>query len=126
MEEESSLLPPPPAPPVPRLRVTFVDQPDPVPQQRVLIEKLPDDPPPPLQRVPAGWQAGDPEPPHRLLPPPPWSDYDRATATGTALIVPTTSAAFTNPNTSDRAAQLATRIEELHAELLISSAFYGS
>jgi hypothetical protein len=56
----------------------------------------------------------------------PWSDYDVAEATGTAMIVPTTSAAFTNPTTSDRAAQLATRIEELQAELLVSRAYYGS
>ena len=111
MEEETPLLPPTPAPPVPRQRVTFADQPDPVPQQRVVIEQLPDDTPPQLQRV---------------LPPPPWSDYDVASATGTALIVPTTSAAFTNPNTSDRAAQLATRIDELQAELLVFRAFYGS
>ncbi len=78
----------------------------------MVIEQLPDDPTPPLQTAP--------------LPPLPWSDYDVATATGTAFIVPTTSAAFTNPNTSDRAAQLAARIDELQAELLVSRAFYGS
>ncbi len=125
MEEDTPLLPPTPAPPVPLQRVTFADQPDPVPQQRVSIEQLPDDTTTPLQRVPAGWQACDPEPPHRLLPPPPWSDYDVATATGTALTNHDT-AAFTNPNTSNRAAQLAARIEELNAELAVSRAYYGS
>ncbi len=106
--------------------MTFADQPHPVPQQRVLIEQLPDDPPPPLQPVPANWQACEPEPPHRVLPLPPWSDYDVAAATGTALLVPTTTAAFTNPNTANRTAQLSARIDELHAELAVSRAYYGS
>ncbi len=126
MEEDTLLLPPTPAPPVPRQRVTFTDQPHPVPQQRVLIEQLPDDPPPSLQPVPANWQACEPEPPHRVLPPPPWFDYDVASATGTALLVPTTTAAFTNPNTANRAAQLSARIDELQAELAVSRAYYGS
>ena len=125
MEDDTPRLPPqtawvaqypdtPTIDPTPVLRVTWQDQVQvpPAPPQRVEIELLSDDPTPPLQRVP--------------LLPPPWSDYDVATTTGTALIVPTTSAAFTNPNISDRAAQLAARIEELNAELAVSRAYYGS
>ena len=105
-------------------RVTWHDQlPLPAPQQRVEIEKLPDDttillPTTPTITVP----SSQPTP---VLPPPPWTSYDLASASGTAINFPD-GPAFRNPNTADRAAYLAARINELEDELTRSRAYYSS
>ena len=116
-------------------RVTWRDQPLlPAPQQRVEIEQLPDDTTSlpttaPTITVP----SSQPTP---LLPPPPWTSYDLAFASGTAInlqsVPPSTygpalyGSAFRHPNTADRAAQLSARINELEDELTRSRAYYSS
>jgi hypothetical protein len=113
-------------------RVTRQDQLPPVPQQRVEIEELPDDttirlPPTPTITLPSAL-------PTPVLPPPPWTSYDLASSSGTALTSPgghsfrrpNTANRPTYPNTSDRAAYLASRINELEAELTRSRAHYSS
>ena len=74
--------------------------------------------------------------PTPVLPPPPWTSYDLASASGTAInlqsVPPSTygpalyGPAFRHPNTADRAAQLAARINELEDELTRSRAYYSS
>jgi hypothetical protein len=122
--------------PAPVRQVTWQDQAQapPAPPQRVEFELLPDDPPLPLQRVadlhPFETTMISPiigTPQHlTLLPPPPWTDYDVAAACGTAITVPTTSAAFANPATSDCATLLATRINELHEELRRAQIYHNT
>jgi hypothetical protein len=108
--------------PTPARRITWQDQVPPAPAQRVEFELLPDDPTPP-PRSTIDPIIGTPQ--HRAaLPPPPRSAYDVAAACGTAITVPTTSAAFTNPATSDYAARLATRIDELHEELRLAQLYH--
>ncbi len=152
MEDDTPRLPPPDPPndssapqrvlivqhpdtptinPTPVRRITWQDQTQapPAPLQRVEFELLPDDPAlPPHRALPPPLSTIDPRigtPQHRAaLPPPPWSDYDVAAACGTAINVPTTSAAFTNPATADRAALLATRISELHEELRLAQLYH--
>ncbi len=103
-------------------RVTWHDQQQqlPLPQQRVQFELLPDDttnaqpttPTPPRQEPPAP------------LPPPPWTPVDIASLRGTAITA--TGAAFNNPATSERATELAARIQSLESELQRSRAYYSS
>jgi hypothetical protein len=95
----------------------------PAPQQRVEIEQLPDDttslpPTTPTIIVPSSQTS--------VLPPPPWTSYDLASASGTAITLPLDGPAFRNPNTSNRAAQLAARINELEDEVTRSRAYYSS
>jgi hypothetical protein len=112
----------------------FAASPGKTPPQRVKIELLKDDSDTQLQRVPDLLsddttipQVTPTENQQRpRLPPPPWSSYDLASAGGTAITVPTTGAAFTNPSTSDRAANLSTRINELQEELRQSRLYYAS
>ena len=145
MEDDTQRLPPPDPPndpsapqrvlvvqhpdtptinPTPARRITWQDQVPPAPSQRVEFELLPDDPTPP-PRSTIDPIIGTPQ--HRAaLPPPPWSAYDVAAACGTAITVPTTSAAFTNPATSDRAALLSTRINELHEDLRQAQLYHNT
>ncbi len=145
MEDDTPRLPPqtalvvqhpdtPNIDPTPVLRVTWQDQVQaPAPPQRVEIEILSDDPTSPLQRVPDLLPVDTPQsssilgPPHQTppLPPPPWTAYDVAAVSGTAIAVPTTSATFTTPSTANRATILATRISELEDELRQSRQFYN-
>jgi hypothetical protein len=146
MEDDTPRLPPqmalvvqhpdtPTIDPTPVLRVTWQDQVQvpPAPPQRVEIELLSDDPTPPLQRVPDLLPVDTPQSsstfgPQRQpppLPPPPWTAYDVAAVSGTAITVPTTSATFTTPSTANRATILATRISELEDELRQSRQFYN-
>ncbi len=103
-------------------RVTWHDQlPPPAPQQRVEIEELPDDttirlPTTPTITVPSSR-------PTPVLPPP-WTSYDLASSSGTAITFPD-SHAVRRPNT-DRAAFLAARINELEDELTRSRAYHSS
>ena len=102
---------------------------DPTPVLRVTS----DDPTPPLQRVPDllpvdTAQSSSTLGPQRQPPPlpsPPWTAYDVAAVSGTAITVPTTSATFTTPSTANRATILATRISELEDELRQSRQFYN-
>jgi hypothetical protein len=66
----------------------------------------------PLQELPAP------------LPPPPWTPIDIASVRGTAIT--STSAAFNNPATSDRATELAARIHSLETELQRARGHYSS
>ena len=111
-------------------RVTWHDQQlPPAPPQRVEIEQLPDDTIglptiAPTITVP----SSQPTP---VLPPPPWTSYDVASVSGTAINLPfvppsTYGTALRHPNTSDRAAQLSARINELENELTRSRAHYSS
>ncbi len=110
-------------------RVTWHDQqqlpdatpPLPAPQQRVAIEQLPDDtnlpPTTPTITVPSPQLTS-------VLPPPPWTSYNIASASGTAITLPSHGPALSNPNTSGRAAHLAARINDLEDELRRSRAYY--
>ena len=109
--------------PAPRVTWHDLQQPLlPLPQQRVTIEQLPDNgatidttalaPTTRLQQ------------PAAYLPPPPWTPYDIASVRGTAIT--TSSAAFNNPATSDRATELAARIHSLETELQRSRDYYSS
>ena len=120
-------------------RVTWHDQQLlPAPQQRVEIEQLPDDtttslpPTAPTITVPTAQTITVPSSqPTPVLPPPPWTSYDLASVSGTAINLPfvppsTYGTAFRHPNTSDRAAQLSARINKLENELTRSRAHYSS
>ena len=113
-------------------RVTFQDQLPPVPQQRVEIEELPDDttsrlPTTPTITLPSAL-------PTPVLPPPPWTSYDLASSSGTALTSPgghsfrrpNTADRPTYPNAADRVSYLASKINELESELTRSRAYYSS
>jgi hypothetical protein len=56
--------------------------------------------------------------------PPPWTPYDIALVRGTAIT--SSSAAFNNPATSDRATEIAARIQSLETELQRSRDYYSS
>ena len=107
------------------------------------IEQLPDDtttslpPTAPTITVPTAQTITVPSSqPTPVLPPPPWTSYDLASASGTAInlqIVPPSTygpalygPAFRHPNTADRASQLAARINELEDELTRSRSYYSS
>jgi hypothetical protein len=96
----------------------------PAPQQRVEIEQLQDEPARLHPTTPTTTGPNSQLTP--VLPPPPWTSYDVASASGTALTLPSDGPAFRNPNTSHRAANLAARINELEDELLRSRAYYSS
>ena len=114
-------------------RITWQDQLLPsVPQQRVQIEELQDDtairlPTTPTITVPSSR-------PTPLLPPPPWTPYDLASSSGTALTSPgghsfrrpNTADRPTYPNTEDRVSYLASRILDLEDELTRSRTYYSS
>ncbi len=105
--------------PAPQQRVEL-----PAPQQRVEIEQLPDEPARLHPITPTTTGPSSQLTP--VLPPPPWTSYDVASARGTAITLPFDGPAFRNPHTSDRAAHLAARINELEDELLRSRAYYSS
>jgi hypothetical protein len=125
---------------VPQQRVLAVQLPEPpVPQQRVLTTLQPvapnntDSMPPRVtwydqQQLPdPSLPLTDPAPqPIVPIPSPPWTAYDVSSVRGTAVVPLPNSPAFTNPTTSDHAANLAARIAELQTELQISRAYYNN
>ena len=110
--------------------ITWQDQQlPPAPQQRVEIEQLPDDP----IRLPtiAPTITVPSSQPTPVLPPPPWTSYDVASVSGTAINLPFVppsnyGIAVNHPHTSDRAAQLSAHIKDLETELARSRAHYSS
>ena len=105
-------------PSVPQQRVEIE-----APQQRVQIEELSDDT---NIRLPTTTTITVPSSrPTPLLPTPPWTSYDLASSSGTALTSPG-GHSFRRPNTADRASYLASRINELEDELTRSRAYYSS
>ena len=94
----------------------------PLPQQRVTIEQLPDDGA--ILQTTAPAITTRLQQPSAHIPPPPWTPYDIALVRGTAIT--TSSAAFNNPATSNRATELAARIHSLETELQRSRDYYSS
>ena len=108
--------------PAPRVTWHDLQQPLlPLPQQRVTIEQLPDNGATLDTSAPATTTRL--QQPAAYLPPPPWTPYDIASVRGTAIT--TSSAAFNNPATSDRATELAARIHSLETELQRSRDYYS-
>ena len=110
----------------PATRVTWHDLQQPLlplPQQRVTIEQLPDNGATPYDTT-APATTTRLQQPAAYLPPPPWTPYDIASVSGTAIT--TSSAAFNNPANSDRATALAARIHSLESELQRSRDYYSS
>ena len=109
--------------PAPRVTWHDLQQPLlPLPPQRVTIEQLPDNEATLDTTAPATTTLF--QQPAAYLPPPPWTPYDIASVSGTAIT--TSSAAFNNPATSDRATALAAHIHSLESELQRSRDYYSS